>query len=147
MADEKNKWIEATAKMIELTQNGKIKWVAEKPFRTLNTDESAIVGTVFHTTYKDKRIRIYERQFIDIRDARSLEPESYLNLNMRNLFFSPKKEKFINSEVVMEFVDEYHNKIWSFPSVSTLIDLLSAVRFQVSGAKDFIDDITSDDSK
>jgi hypothetical protein len=133
MAEKKDKYIEVIAKIIELTQKGKIKWqpltTLTNSLKTLNSD---IIDWAFKASYKDKNLRIFRRHywtssFGDI--GRMLSP----------IGAEPKKVQ--RSMVVLQLTDSKDSLIWEFPSESITSDLLTAVQYQTSDVADFMNDI------
>lgn len=45
----------------------------------------------------------------------------------------------------LEIIDDNGTALWTFPPVSGLDDLLSSVRYETAGVKDFLDDIIGED--
>jgi|ERR1700686_748407 len=132
MATQTNKWIDATAKLIELTQEGTLKWAAEEPPEWFSKRPNQRVEVVFETDFKGKLLRLYEKGFqqeeVDINFYGQAEP----TVEWR-------------TKVVLEFIDNNGNTLWSFPYVSALNDLMSAVKFQAAGVKDFLREILGEE--
>lgn len=125
MSDEKTKSLEAVTRMIELTQQGKLEWTTESPVRTRNVENN--ISPVFYTNYKDRLLRLYK---VKIEVGRS--------------GYSGFSERTAQEKVVLEFVNENGYALWMFPEVSALQDLLTAVKYQLAGVSDFLDDILSE---
>jgi hypothetical protein len=49
------------------------------------------------------------------------------------------------TETVLEFVDDRDNMLWRFPNVTPLRDLLAPLHYQVANARDFLNDILSEE--
>jgi hypothetical protein len=131
---EKNKWVDAIAKMIELTQNGKLTWCAKKPSDSMAEEPDDRIGTVFEAYYNKRRLWLYER-------TRKMRiPPDYPLPDM-----SPGDEYWA-SQIILQFVDPSGQPLWTFPRLSVLSDLLGATQYQVAGVKDFLDSILSEDS-
>jgi hypothetical protein len=140
MTDEKNRWLEAVAQMIKLTQEGKLTWGPSRSFAGINRPDDETFSAIFVTNYKGKNIRIYKRTFKDQRLKRpSLSGSAITVLDLFNQ--NPEMEAFWNTEVIMEFTDQVGNTLWTFPPISALSDLLSTIQYQVAGVKGFLDDI------
>ena len=124
MSEKKDKWIDAVAKIIKLTQEGKIIWKTAEPHSTPSYETIRIS---FVTDYKDHVLRLYEK------DVKHTGPAIGL------------AGGYVETETVLEMVDQDGVGIWAFPSTSAIENLMSAVRFQVSRANDFINDILSEE--
>jgi hypothetical protein len=66
----------------------------------------------------------------------------------RGVFFGPfvLKYPYWTTQIYLELVDDYGHTLWTFPEVSAVRDLLTAVKYQVSGVKDLLDDLLNDES-
>lgn len=126
MAEYKNKWLDAVLKMIKFTQEDKLQWESKAPPNWLNKDPEVIVDVIFMTIFKNKAIQLYEK--------RTKIP------NPGNLPFI-KGSYYWKDEIVLEFIDEEGCSLWRFPQSSALNDLLNAVKYQVAGVTDFLDEI------
>ncbi len=49
------------------------------------------------------------------------------------------------SSPTLEIIDDDGTALWTFPPVSGLDDLLSSVRYETAGVKEFLDDIIGED--
>jgi len=126
MSNNKDKWIDVVAKLTKLTQEKKLLWVTtDSPS---STPSYVTIRISFATKYKGRSLRLYEKEF-DHTSNRSI---------IGGLMFE-------ETETVLELLDENGIGIWSFPGTRALSDLMSAVRFQISGANDFINDVLADD--
>lgn len=125
-----DKWIDVVAKMLELTQKGRLKWTSglwspdSRPLAGLSTNKE----TVFYTTYKGKRLRIREP-----------------DLSFVGTMGTGAKLPVPTSRVILEFVDSHGAGIWRFPPVEPLRDLLHAVQYQVAGVNEFLDEILDEE--
>lgn len=129
MSTEKNKWVDAVAKLIKLTQEGELKWTIDDPPSHFSKRPNARVEVVFVAKYGEKRLRLYEKRF----------QEEFVDFDEFEMRAVPKVEwrKTAN----LEFIDENGNSLWGFPSVEALNDLISAVQYQVAGVKDFLTEL------
>ncbi len=130
VANEQNKWIDAIAKMIKLTQDGKLVWQVEKSTISAKKHPDDQIEIVYSTSYKGKNLRLYERTY-----------KRYLPPSGIQVFLSGKSEFDWVSDVVLEFVSDTESPLWTFPKATALNDLLLSVQYQVAGVKDFLDDI------
>jgi hypothetical protein len=145
MSEERNKWIDAVAKMIKLTQDGKIEWRQYSSTADLKEDASDVIEAAFISDYGGKKLRIHRRVFRDSRPT----PKIIGRGSPTSIFFSesvPEMESYRASEVRLEFISPNGNALWTYPNVNGLSDLLSAVQYQVAGVKDFLDEILKDES-
>lgn len=129
----KNRWVDAISSMIELTQDGKLKWsVATNPNGI--TDDTDRTSSVFQTSYKDKSLRLYEKRV-----------PAKLNSISQSLFMVTGEQppKWYRS-VILEFVGADGRSLWTFPDVDALSDLLTSVQYQVVGVHDFLNEIISE---
>jgi hypothetical protein len=126
MSTEKNKWVDAVAKLIKLTQEGQLNWIIADPPASFSKRPNSRVEVVFVAKHGDKSLRLYEKRF-------QAEFVDFDEFEMR-----PVQKTEWRKTVVLEFIDEIGNSLWAFPSVEALNDLVSTVQYQVAGVKDFI---------
>ncbi len=129
MSTEKNKWVDAVAKLIKLTQEGELKWTIDDPPPNFSTRPNARVEVVFVAKHGEKSLRLYEKRF----------QEEFVDFDEFEMRPVPKVEW--RKVVVLEFIDDSGNSLWRFPSVEALNDLISAVQYQVAGVKDFLSEL------
>jgi hypothetical protein len=133
MADEKKdreKWVDAVARMIELTQQGKLRWAA-KPKAKTSSDDDDRTTAVFETEYKGKSLRLYKVRV----NSGGLGLFGLVALGQSN---EPPKWR---NKVVLEFVNTEGLALWTFPEVNALADLLATVQYQAAGVRDFLTEI------
>lgn len=137
MDEERNKWIDVIAKLVRLTQEGKIRWSSESPSKPLFTKPDDKITVVYTTYYKGKSLRLYEKT------------SKARRLSLRDIGTSKKlapNEIRTVTRVYLEFYDRtFDQSLWTFPHVAPLRDLVTAVQFQVAGVKDFIDELLEED--
>jgi hypothetical protein len=126
---EKNRWVDAVTRMIELTQQGKLIWSVEYIPAPDDGDRTMVA---FLARYKDKLIRLYKGRI-------RLEYDDLARVR-ETMFPSPTWA----TKIVLEFVNTDGETLWTFPEVEALSDLLSAVQYQVAGVGDFLDEIFND---
>ena len=136
MAEDATKWVEAITRLTKLTQEGKIEWSSAQSRGVLANDEAQQIESAFLADYKDKRLRIYKKRF-------KVEDPNPLFTGMMIQPFAPKYP-FWASQIYLELIDNHGQNLWTFPEVSALRDLLTAVKYQVSGVKDLLDDLLKD---
>ncbi len=134
MTEDKNKWIEAIAKLIKLTQDGKIKWFSYSEAESLKKFPDDRIESSFFCTYKEKNLRIYKRLF-----------KRHVPEFMGKFFPLGKDGSVYSTQTILEIFDNNDQTLWSFPKESILDDLLAAVLYQVSGIKYFLDDILKEE--
>ncbi len=142
----KYKWVDAVARMIELTQQGEMRWKSVEPTGTATAEKNRTSG-VFQTTLNGKPIRLYERK---VQQRRSVldDDDDYNPLSKAvataMLPLIPKYTFVWVPDVILEFVDAKGTTLWTFPQVSALRDLLTAVQYQVAGVSEFLEDLFSE---
>lgn len=136
MDDKKDKNIEAIAKIISLTRDDKLAWQSVDPSEVSNQNTEDIIGSVFVTQYKDKILRVYLRKYKG--------PSG----GAFSLLFSPQESKSREmrwySEVVLELINNTGLSLWIFPKEDILKDLLTVIKYKVSGADDLINSLLSE---
>lgn len=128
MENPRNKWIEAATKLVQLTNEGKIKWSVDTPPPSLRRDPNQQVDVVFKTEYQGQNMQLYERHYKELPLERDWWP-----------IIGRAKQSEWKSEVMLEFVDDRGRAFWFFPKVNPLNHLLSAVQYQRANINDFID--------
>jgi len=120
MSTERNKWIDAVGKLITLTQERKLGWrsYSSEGYSAL----SGRVDVVYQADYNGKTLRLYESKS---RPPRGMFPES----------------GEWESEAVLDLVDSTGLSIWTFPHTEATEHLLAAVKYQVAGVGEFIEEL------
>jgi len=126
MSTEKNKWIDAVAKLLKLTQDGDLSWSVQEPPVSFTKRPNSRVDVVFVAKYGDKLLRLYEKRFQE-------DVIDFDEFQLRQVMTTEWKKT-----VVLEFIDGNGNSLWVFPYVQALNDLVSSVQYQVAGVKDFL---------
>jgi len=126
MSTQRDKLIEAVAKLIELTQHRALVWTAEEPPLSVSKRPDFGVKVVFVCKYGERNLRLYEKY---IRE----NVEEFDEWEMR-----PVTRAEWRTRVVLEFIDANGNSLWVFPELIILNDLASAVQYRVAGVKDFL---------
>jgi len=129
MTEEKNKFVDVIAKLIELTQKNKIKWEATDPKVVANNNPKYKIGQVFIAEHKGKWLRIHKYSFETTNDLSSVG------------FFIGQSKKSWETTFMLEITDERGNRLWKFPYINALGDLFSSIEYQAAGVIEFIDDI------
>lgn len=130
MSEHQSKWVAAIIKLIKYTQEGRLKWVPGKIDGEASLDDQKI-EIVFVTVYKDKTLRLYKYSY----KVEDLSPINFL------LFEKKQKIPYWDSAIALELIDKEGKTLWTFPNNNALKDLLEAVRYQVAGVDDFLDEI------
>lgn len=133
MGEEKkeiNRWLDAVTRLIKLTQQGRLKWIAVTAPITAEFNER--ITPVFQTRYKDKTMRLYA--------IKTTVPQS-LRHTYHALGYEPSNS---GNEVVLEFVNDEGLRIWKVPEVNALRDLLAAVQYQAAEVNNFLNDILNE---
>ncbi len=139
MATEKNKWIDATARLLRLTQEARLIWESHTPPDYLNAQSDKRVDVVYESKYNDRKLRLYELRY-------KVEKPYNFGITSASSIFDQRDYPYWASTTVLELLDQYGLSPWAFPKTQVLDDLLESVRYQVSGVKDFMDEILAEAS-
>lgn len=129
----RNRWVDAVSSMIELTQEGKLKWTTNSESDKAQDDKERTTP-YFLTTYKDKALRLYEKRV----------PVNTNSITASLYSITGEEPPKWRRNIILEFIDGEGHNLWTFPEIDALPDLLSSVQYQVSGVNDFLDDIISE---
>jgi hypothetical protein len=136
--DNKNQLIEAIAKLIKLTQEGRIMWqAADKTGLPSDTDISRS-DSVYTAVYRNQRLRIYRSLTRMRRDDTAAWLRSMSKPELGSSY------TWIHS-VVLQFVDDDGRTKWTFPRNDALSDLLTAVQYQSAGVGEFINSLLAEE--
>lgn len=144
MNNKQDQYIEAMAKLLFLTQQGKVEWKPIDPnLIFINTDKNR-VSSAYTCSYKEKNLRIYERNYKPaVYDTRNLGLGAFVT-SSGSIDSTALGNRDLVSEVILEIVDDKNNPLWQFPKEKILKDLLETVRYKISGAQDLIQSLISD---
>lgn len=117
---ESRQWDEVVKKLLAQTKSDERVWQA------IDLTREELVGEQYTTEAGDKTIAIYEYRY----RAYQSEFDSY----------------GWESDVAIEFIDGEHERLWRFPESDARWALLDAVRYQVAGGEDFLDEFLADES-
>lgn len=135
MATEKNKWIEAVGKLLELTQDRELVWQTRNPPTYLNAQtEYRRIDVVYETQYKERTLRLYELKF-------KVERPNPLFAAAGASIFDQRQYPYWARKTVLELVDQNGLSAWAFPEIDVIDHLLPSVQYQVAGVKEFLDEI------
>ena len=129
---------DVVARLIKLTQDGVVTWVSQPIDESLKQNPDDQIGPVFAATYSGKNLRIYRRRYKYV-PSPSLSGVT-VTASMLGISHIPKRDPW-NTDVILEIVDERGLAIWTFPSDPMLRDLLSVVRYEAAGVKEFLDSV------
>ena len=134
MSTTRDVWPDAIAKITSLTQEGNIKWESRLSSQSIKKNPEDLINTVFEADFKGKTLRLYSRSYKEI--VEELSPL------LSTGFFGRRKEgENWHEEIVLEILDINKNPVFQFPYSTWLKNLLFAVQYQVSGVKEYLDEI------
>jgi hypothetical protein len=121
-------FVNAVAKLNDLTRHGLIKWHRIPPVGLAGS-----IGTAYETKQNGQKLRLVE----------------YSPPRVRGSFQSPLSNERVRGaleprEVVVEIVDDQGIPIYEFPKVQGITDLFDTVRYQIAGIEEFIKSLASD---
>jgi len=119
---DREKWVEALARLTRKTQEGHIRWLSIPP-EEIESARSIGVDKAFETTFLKQRIRAYRTD------------ESLLSWGERGR----PRDRF-----VIEFLDPTGIPVYRPPSLDGARDLFSAIEYQAAPVGDFIDALLRD---
>src|SRR5438105_15390481 len=116
MTPKSDQWVDAVAKLTELTQDGTLEWTAESM-----TENESVIGPTYRASYGDKLLRLRKRG--TLARKKSWGDEEWVE------------------QYVLEFVDQNDKTLWTFPLIDAIQHLYGAVQYQTAGVKDFLNDL------
>lgn len=120
--DHLDKWEQAVRRLIELTIQGQISWSELlHEFNVGGGTEIKVLPPAFVTDVQSKSIIVYEYEYRYYTDADEWRPEVDVGI-----CFSNWEDNTLRSE-------------WTWPATRSRHQLWSAVRYQQSGAGDFLE--------
>jgi hypothetical protein len=132
VASERERWIDAVARMIELTQSGVIEWEIGETYGPGRGDPTT---PPYVAEYKDTFYRLQGRW------VKAQDPETYLNSAMRN-FLTHNLPRPRDGEVVrLDIIDRMGRSLYRVPSVDPIRDLLKAVQRQTANPEGALQDL------
>jgi hypothetical protein len=119
---DREKWVEALARLTWKTQEGEIKW---RSIPAIEIDPAVTMGVekAFETTFRKQRIRAYRTD------------EMLLPWGLRGR----SRDRF-----VIEFLDDRGTPVYRPPLLDGTKDLFSAIEYQAAPVGDFIDALLRD---
>jgi hypothetical protein len=137
MPIEKNKWIDAVGKLLQLTQDGKLRWQPRDAPAYLNLErDRKRVEVVYEAKYNNRKLRLYQFSYKVEKPRSSLSAFKDLSA-----YINPPEYPFWTTKTALELLDQSGFGAWTFPETEVLDDLAAAVRYQVAGVKEFLDEI------
>ncbi len=137
MPNDRNKWIDAVGKLLQLTQDGHLEWEPRDPPAYLNLQpDRKRVEVVYEAHYKDRTLRLYQFSYKVEKPRASLSA-----LRDLGAYFDQPDYPYWTSKTVLELLDTSGFGAWTFPETEAIDHLLIAVSYQVAGVKEFLDEI------
>jgi len=132
MGIETNTYIDAIAKLIELTQENKLRWETSDLKKLAIKFPKDRIECAFQANHDNK--------ILQLRKSQALAPIiDYSNTDILSMFESKMRWATVTT---LAIIDNDFNVIWEFPSMDITDALLTSVRYQVSGINDFIKNLT-----
>lgn len=122
---EKDKITEALAKLIQQTQDGKLKWIAIETPRDLISGTEDIVDTVYEADKGNRCMRLFP---------------------YKTRYYTDEEVYHWIDNVALEISDKSESSWWRFPSHQIIWDLLDAVKFRTVDVEGFINDLFSEEN-
>lgn len=137
MTEKKDEVLEAIARLIQLTQEGTLKWSAASPWGELRSMDGFEVTFVFTSDYKSRKLRLFGFH----RRVEDPGPFGISTSTSAILFGKQPTYPYWEDGVTLELTDTEGRSLWRFPSHSAIFDLLSAVRYQAAGVREFLNEV------
>lgn len=110
-------WVRAVARLIRLTEEGKLRWTSAQAPRSL---QEQLVDVVFSAEYEGKRLRLHK-------EPKRINPPAY-----------GAQYPYWIEEVVLELGDQAEEGWYTIPETEAAKELLESVEYQVYGVDDFL---------
>lgn len=133
MSEDKDSWTKRVAKLIQLTRDGRLKWMNSATPEHLKLPSTVVLdGPVYTSKYKGQDLRIYKTKVLtDV-------PEIGI-LTLGNIW--KNKSKTWAEVVSLDVTDTSGLTLLPFPQVSALKDLYKAVIYQATDVQGFLDEL------
>lgn len=118
-------WVRAVARLIRLTEEGKIKWKSAHAPRSLQEQQ---VDVVFTAEYEGKRLRLHK-------ETKKIEDPSPFNFST---WVGKRVYPYWADEVVLELGDKAEEGWYTIPETEAAKELIESVEYQVYGVDDFL---------
>lgn len=139
MAEDKSRWATAAAKLLKLTQEGRLRWKSVNPRGVAPVDDENLLDAVFESEYKDRRLRLFRREY------KVHEPSNYFALS--TVAFPVKEYPYWTSSITLDILDRHDQSLWTMPRSDALRDLYTAVQHQVAGVDELLEELLSDEEQ
>lgn len=134
MTDKPDKQLEAIGKIISLTRNEKLQWQQSNSDKVPRKSNEDIIDSSYTTKYKEQYIRIFRRRFkapqLMKGFASALSGEKLTENDMR-----------WTSEIILDITGPTGKSLWEFPKEEILNDLLTLIKYKISGAENLINSL------
>jgi hypothetical protein len=136
MSQEQNKWADAVAKLIKLTQDDELKWRTAAPSESRIDSTENLQGAIYIAEQAKSTLRLYKLRFKEEADFMS---------GLTSILRVPAKQPaYVWVDVVrLELIDLLGTTLFTFPGVSGLKDLYSSVSYQVAGVEELLNELLS----
>jgi hypothetical protein len=129
---------DVVARMIELTQQHKMIWRVLDGAMT--ADNLNRMTAVLETVYINKRMRLYQTQEVyEVSDIVSM----ISSVSLGGLGTSKRSRTATVTH--LEIVNTTGERVFEFPQIPPVNDLLSAAQYQIVGVADFFKDLLGDE--
>ncbi len=132
-ASSGNRPLEAALKLMEMTQKGELKWQFGEPKESMKLEAEDRIDPIYVTEYSGRHLEIYRRTWPVYREAGGMMGYSGM----------PDFERRLQEQIVLRLATP-EGGFWTFPQNRALQDLMTAVSFQVTDARGFLDEILSE---
>ena len=123
---ERDIWLEAIVKLMELTRSGRLQWSAKVVSEDMNTEPGRRILGIYEARHEDHILRLTEVS---------------LRAKPADVFQQIRENKTGGQwilHVELELVKQIGVAGWTFPSSAALWDLLNAAKYQSSGVQEFM---------
>jgi hypothetical protein len=143
MSTEKNKWIDAVGRLLELTQTGELRWSPQDPPSYLNLQpERQRVAVVYETRYNERKLRLYQLMYKVDKPIETSGTSGFSGYSVASMFKQTEPHyPYWTKKTVLELLDQSGFGAWTFPAMEVLDDLLAAAQYQAAGVREFLNEI------
>jgi hypothetical protein len=137
MSESSAKYTETVKKLTRRTNEGELNWESYDPSDEVSESSKEAKGG-YKTRYKGKEVRIYrEITQIDLTNIEQMITQPELRVG--------KTGKETEVDTVMKLRDPETGGEWTFPKISILDDLHSAVQQSSAGVQQWMSDVLKDE--
>lgn len=137
MTKEGDKYINVIAKLVKLTQKGKLKWESLYDPETIAASPDERIESAFVTQYKTRTLRIFKKRY-------KVNLTSSVAMTFLSFSTSHERGPIWSTTIILQMIDEKGLVLWTFPEVEPIEDLFAAVQYQVADIKGFTEDVLSE---